>query len=448
MKTQILRNILPTSLSLLGLVAASPPVSAQVTFRTIYTLGGVAQPGGLNEAKPGLFYSSAGSYYFFTINTKGQVQQIAPPPSATNFIGTPLPAANDRAYAAIGNGGEGSSAIFNAVSVTPTPGSMITYAGQNMNFALSQTLPNGTILGQATDFSNGIVSVATVDLSGKVTPVSQLENSNHYIYSNVIRASDGNYYGVDLTAFGGPPQEGSSYVFQVTPAGSMNRFLSLPNNALGIYAGWIIQGRDGNLYLETPYGGANGYGAMYQVTLSGQAKIIYSYVKGTSAHPGEFIQASDGNFYGATRGVNNGVAELYRLTLTGQYTTLHKMYGPDGLCGCSLIQASDGILYGTTVGGGSNGAGTVFALDAHLPKPAPQALAFRPSSGPPGTPILIWGNNLLVASVTFNGTPAAKAHSSGPNDVIATVPAGATTGPITVTTPGGASTTTASFTVR
>jgi uncharacterized repeat protein (TIGR03803 family) len=112
------------------------------------------------------------------------------------------------------------------------------------------------------------------------------------------------------------------------------------------------------------------------------------------------------------------------------------------------MQGSDGIFYGTTVGGGSNGAGTVFALNAQLPKPAPRALAFHPTSGPPGKPILIWGNNLLVASVTFNGTPAAKAHSSGPNYVIATVPAGATTGPITVTTPGGSSTTTATFTVQ
>ena len=228
----------------------------------------------------------------------------------------------------------------------------------------------------------------------------------------------------------------------------MSKIFSLPNNVNGSrYVGWMLQGKDGNLYLETPFGGANGYGAMYQITLAGQAKIIYSYPKRSSAHPGQFIQASDGNFYGGTFGGSGGVAELYRLTLSGQYTTLHKMYGPDGLCGCSLLQASDGIFYGTTVGGGSNGAGTVFALDAHLPKPAPQALAFHPSSGPPGTPILIWGNNLLAASVHFNGTPA-KAHSSGPNYVIATVPAGATTGPLTVITPGGSSTTTASFTVQ
>jgi len=57
------------------------------------------------------------------------------------------------------------------------------------------------------------------------------------------------------------------------------------------------------------------------------------------------------------------------------------------------------------------------------------------------------GYNLFGASVEFNGVPAAKAVSSGPNYIRATVPEGATSGPITVTTPGGTSTTRASFTI-
>ena len=124
------------------------------------------------------------------------------------------------------------------------------------------------------------------------------------------------------------------------------------------------------------------------------------------------------------------------------------MNGPDGQCPCTLIQGSDGVLYGTAVGGGSNGAGTVWALDAGLPKPAPQALKFLPSYGPAGTQVMIWGYNLLAASAQFNGAPASAAHSSGPNYVIATVPAGAASGPITITTPGGTSTTAGSFTVQ
>jgi uncharacterized repeat protein (TIGR03803 family) len=324
---------------------------------------------------------------------------------------------------------------------------MVIYSATDLNPAMYQPLPDGEILAQANNYSTGFASVATVDLSGKVSVVWQLPSGNEEIFSNVLYATDGNYYGISWTAF--PPQQGSSYVFRVTPSGAMGTLLTLPNNVFNSsYAGWIQEGSDGNLYLAIPLGGANGYGAMYQITLTGQSRIIYSYVKGPGANPSAFVQGSEGNLYGTTRGGGEGRAEIYRLTSTGQYTSLHTMNGPDGQCPCTLIQGSYGVLYGTAVGGGSNGAGTDWALDAGLPKPAPQALKFLPSYGPAGTQVMIWGYNLLAASAQFNGAPASAAHSSGPNYVIATVPAGAASGPITITTPGGTSTTAGSFTVQ
>jgi hypothetical protein len=97
---------------------------------------------------------------------------------------------------------------------------------------------------------------------------------------------------------------------------------------------------------------------------------------------------------------------------------------------------------------GSTGGGTIFAVDLGLPKPAPQALRFHPERGPAGTKVRIWGYNLLESSVQFNSVSAASLDQSGPNYVWATVPTGATTGPITVTTPAGTSITTASFKVE
>jgi uncharacterized repeat protein (TIGR03803 family) len=404
----------------------------------------VSQPGGLHEVEPGLFYCSGGSYNFFSVNTKGVAKQLAPPPNATSFGGPPLPAANGRAYSDAGNGTAENP--VNVVSIDTQPGSMVNYAATDLIPGLYQPLPDGTILAQASNYSTGLSSVATVGLSGEVSVVWQLPSAADRIYSNVLYASDGNYYGIFFAAFSA---QGSSYVFRVTPSGAMTTLVNLPNNVFSsVYEGWIVQGSDGDLYLETPFGGANGYGAMYQITVAGQSKIIYSYVKGLGAHPSTFVQASDGNLYGTTHGGGDGRAEIYRLTLAGQYTPLHEMNGPDGQCGCTQIQGSDGVLYGTAVGGGSNGAGTVWALDAGLPKPAPHALKFLPASGPAGTKVMIWGYNLLAASVQFNGVEASAAHSSGPNYVIATVPAGAHSGPITVTTPGGTSTTPASFTVQ
>ena len=54
---------------------------------------------------------------------------------------------------------------------------------------------------------------------------------------------------------------------------------------------------------------------------------------------------------------------------------------------------------------------------------------------------------MLQATVSFNGTAAIKVTHSGPNYTFALVPKGATSGPITVTTPGGTSTTPTTFTV-
>jgi len=120
----------------------------------------------------------------------------------------------------------------------------------------------------------------------------------------------------------------------------------------------------------------------------------------------------------------------------------------DGVCPCWLMQASDGILYGTAVAGGGSGTGTVFALDARLPKPAPRALSFTPRSGAAGRQVRIWGYHLLSAGVQFNGAAASVVSNAGSNYLWATVPAGATSGPIAVTTPGGTSRTAASFTVK
>jgi hypothetical protein len=48
----------------------------------------------------------------------------------------------------------------------------------------------------------------------------------------------------------------------------------------------------------------------------------------------------------------------------------------------------------------------------------------------------------------YSTLEATDVSNSGSNYVYATVPAGATTGPITITTPGGTVTTTAKFTVQ
>jgi hypothetical protein len=79
--------------------------------------------------------------------------------------------------------------------------------------------------------------------------------------------------------------------------------------------------------------------------------------------------------------------------------------------------------------------------------PSGPVISSIPSSGTVGTAIVIIGENFTGATgVAFNGVAASFTVNS-PTQISATVPAGATSGPIAVTTPGGTAQSAASFTV-
>jgi uncharacterized repeat protein (TIGR01451 family) len=76
-----------------------------------------------------------------------------------------------------------------------------------------------------------------------------------------------------------------------------------------------------------------------------------------------------------------------------------------------------------------------------LPLPAPVVTSFEPSSGRPGTVVMLYGSNLdLVRTVRFNGASAGF-WAIWQGGISATVPRSARTGPITVEGKGGTNTT-------
>nr|WP_239025657.1 IPT/TIG domain-containing protein [Rufibacter hautae] len=80
------------------------------------------------------------------------------------------------------------------------------------------------------------------------------------------------------------------------------------------------------------------------------------------------------------------------------------------------------------------------ATDFAVTPPAPTITSLSSASKAVGEPLLIYGTNLVsVRSITFNGAPATQYGTLGEDgtQLLATIPAGATSGPLVVTTDGG-----------
>jgi hypothetical protein len=86
-------------------------------------------------------------------------------------------------------------------------------------------------------------------------------------------------------------------------------------------------------------------------------------------------------------------------------------------------------------------------VDPGIAPPAPSIVAFGPSHGAAGTQVLIHGAHLVgTTAVAFTGANASfQVLNTG--NVIATVPQGATTGPLALTNAGGTATSKKDFTV-
>jgi len=289
-------------------------------------------------------------------------------------------------------------------------------------------------------------------------------------YAAPIQASNGNFYGTSFS--GGANNEtncpksdvstGCGAVYQATPAGKVTtlyNFCSDPNCTDGNnpYAG-LVQGNNGNLYGTTMWGGDGGtqnvcYGAcgtVFEITPAGKLTTLYNFCSQPSCADGSgpyssLILGSDGNLYGTTfnggTGANcttlNGCGTIFKITPAGKLTTLHSFDLTDGYFPTALFQATDGDFYGTSAQGGGDsqdcyfGCGAAFKLSVGL---LPFARTI-PSSSRTGASVIILGDSLTGATaVSFNGTSATFTVVSA-TEIKATVPAGATSGWVTVTTP-------------
>jgi uncharacterized repeat protein (TIGR03803 family) len=267
----------------------------------------------------------------------------------------------------------------------------------------------------------------------------------------LIQAIDGNFYGT--TQQGGDAScnapLGCGTVFELTPQGALTTLHTFESVDGAYPIGTLIQASDGNLYGTTDGGGNSNpmcgvsCGTAFRITPAGTLTTIYTFCSQTNctdgSNPPGLIQATDGNFYGTTAGGGaDGVGTIFQLTVDAALTTLHSFDYTDGAYPYARpVQATNGTFYGTTSYGRKDtcpqGCGTTFSLSMGLGP----FVTFVRAAGKVGQTGGILGQGFTgTTSVSLNGLPANFTVVSD-TFIKATVPAGATTGYVTVTTPSG-----------
>ncbi len=139
---------------------------------------------------------------------------------------------------------------------------------------------------------------------------------------------------------------------------------------------------------------------------------------------------------------------LYGSKVTINADAGNQMGGAGFINGQYLAIINSGVVMG------ENGISQVDAVYGHfLPasvQPTPPTITNFVPAGPIGLQLTISGTGFVsgATTVSFNGTLSTRVAVSNPTQLTAYVPAGATTGPITITTAGGTVTSAQSFTVQ
>ncbi len=286
--------------------------------------------------------------------------------------------------------------------------------------------------------------------------VFEINQGGYEPIGGLLQSTDGNLYGT--TSGGGPRRfdcgNGCGTIYQLTAGGrfrTVHQFQGFQGTGDGSTprAG-LTQALDGSFYgatsqggdLSCTFGGDVGCGTIFQLAPDGTLTILHTF-EGTDGSAADMapIQATDGNIYGTTNlggaGLDcqngyDGCGTIYQITSNGEFTKLYDFCTqggqdcPDGWLPNGLIQGTDGKFYGTTTT-------TVFSLDMGL---GPFVAFVRPF-GTIGKTVGVLGQGFTgTTAVSVSGIPASFTVKSD-TFLEATVPAGATTGYVTVITPSG-----------
>jgi uncharacterized repeat protein (TIGR03803 family) len=444
--------------------------------------GGSATAGAVFKVTPG---GSATTLYSFTGGSDG-AYPYAPPVEGNdgNFYGTTTAGGNT----AVCNSGCGTIyKITPAGALTTLYKFDITHGyapygplvlGTDGNFY--GTAPNGT------SANAGVIFRITP--AGKFTLLFSFDLTHgENPFSGLVQGADGNFYGT--TIYGGAT--GGGVIFKITRSGNLTVLHNMNGTTDGARPyGGLVLASDGNFYGANAYGGtvnsncADGCGTVFKITPKGAYSVLGKFDYTAGAQPeitpfqhtsgvvyGESTVGGTGNVSPCAAGIC-GVFYSWKSTSLPAFVSLLPYSGKvgrtveflgQGFKGTKSVSfrgtaakfqiVSDTYLTATVPDGATTGSVTVKTSAATLAsnkvfRVTPQILSFNPTSGGVGTSVTITGVSLKQASkVFFGGVAATNFTVNSDKQVTATVPTGAQTGHITITTPGGLAVSRGIFTV-
>ncbi len=478
--------LLLTAIVLSALWATTPAASAQ-TFKVLYSFPNTASapesntPTSLTQGREGNLYGPLSDLYTLTageiyrITASGEftvVLDLGGDTDGANPVAPVLLGRDASFYGTAENGGANNVGTIFEMTLGQLPTTLFVFDGLDGAYPSSQLIQtlNGDFYGTT---AGGGANCEVPPTWGcgtvfRMTPIGELTTLYSFCAATdcydgsfpngIVQADNGNFYGTTFSGGTTNCAEGPSFcgtVFEITPHGKLTtlyNFCALPHCADGFnVTSGLVLGNDGNLYGIAGEGGKIlSAGTIFKITPAGKLTTLYNFCSQPNCLDGGgplgLMLASDGNFYGTTgsggtssycNDINpfgTGCGTIFRFTPDGQFTILYNFcsqeYCADGDGGV-LSQATNGTFYGTTAAGGDQQAGTIFSFSTGL-RPFLETV---PTVGEAGGNVTILGNDLAGAtSVTFNGTPATFQLLS-PTAIEATVPSGATTGKVEVTTP-------------
>jgi uncharacterized repeat protein (TIGR03803 family) len=326
--------------------------------------------------------------------------------------------------------------------------------------------------------SDGTVFKLTT--AGKLTVLYNFDTTHGANpYGPLVQGSDGSFYGT--TANGGSGAFG--VVFKITSLGKLTVLHDFNGTDGQNPDAGLVQATDGNFYGVASAGGTLSYGTIYKITSAGTFSVLYDFDNTSGATPEvTLFQHTNGILYGdAYRGgtgnvppcssfycgtfytLNIGAQPFVSLVSTsGKVGTTVEILG-QGFTGTTAVSfngtaasftvVSSTYLTAVVPSGAKTGSVTVVTPGGTLTSNkkflvTPQLTSFSPTSGPVTTSVTITGVSLTqTTAVTFGGVKATSFTVNSDTQVTATVPSGAKTGKIGITTAGGTASSSGTFTV-